>query len=96
MRLCAHAGKFAVDLVVVLCRTTLHDFILADAKRQQHCLFQPFVHLPAAVHRLGHALPAGVEQGYRFVHRFFYRGVDAGRGYLSAIFERLFDCLLKF
>jgi hypothetical protein len=95
MLLDGHTIELRIDLIVILGKAAGHDLVLANAKRQQHGLFEPFIDLPSVAHRFGNALLARVEQFDRLEHRGFDFRVDVGGVDFSSIFERLFDNLLK-
>ncbi len=84
-------GIFGLDLVVVVGEAALHEFIIGDAKGEQHGLFYPVIDDPFAINLLGDPDLAAVQlidcSNNGIPHLCINgAGIDVG-----AVFKGLFD-----
>ncbi|MNT56091.1 hypothetical protein D3C72_1933710 [compost metagenome] len=87
-------GEFHWHFVVITGFCTVHHFVVIDAERKQHGLFQPLMRYPLTVNLLGNAQGAAVQQADHLVYRFARYGVYVRRGDFRAALEGAFNNVL--
>lgn len=88
-------GVLGRHLVEIAGMRAVDGLVVAQPERQQNGFLEPFVDDPAVACRLGDPRLAGIEQVERTLDRITHALVGAVRGNVGAVFECVFDDLLR-